>query len=133
MANEVLWMLINTLLRITALSLVYKIFDRIHPAQNRLITWGLMVVSVLYGLAALLVIFLICHPLAAAWNASIHGSCGDQVVSYVALEIIGALIDLAILIAPLPHLICSQVQWRRKIVTAAWLSAGSLSVAKLRT
>lgn len=54
----------------------------------------------LYGAVVILEIFLICRPLAVDWKTRLDGKCGDQVRSYVALEILGLLIDINLALPP---------------------------------
>lgn len=79
-----------------------------------------------YGFAILLDIFLICRLVEAAWDTSIHGECGNQVLSYLLLEVFGLLIDLAILAMP-PFLIYElDIPWKMKASVSGMLSIGVL-------
>ena len=91
-----MWGLVNTLIRISILLGTKRIFG----SRGQLIRNGLTTLSFLLGIAILLVIFLICRPVAAAWYANVPGVCGSQIVSYVVLEIIGLFLDLAIVVLP---------------------------------
>ena len=91
--------MVNTLVRISAILLIIKVFGR-----NTRYLWTarlLLIAAILYGLVVLLETFLICRPIAVDWNAYIDGTCGDQVVSYVVLEVLGLSLDFAILVVPL--------------------------------
>ena len=92
------------------------------------ITRSVLVLSILYGLVVILEVFLICRPLAVDWNPHVDGKCGDQIVSYLVLEILGLLIDLTILVTPLPAIARLKMDWRRKMSIAAVFSIGALSV-----
>lgn len=87
---------------------------------------ALLVLSILYGTAILLDIFLICRPVAAARDTSISGECGNQLLSYVLLEIFGLLIDLAILVTPPSLIYRLQMPWKRKASVSGMLSVGVL-------
>ena len=128
MANEVLWGLVNTLIRISVLLCTMKLFSFSRPLGICCLI--LIVLSVLYGVAIVLEIFLICRPLAAAWDSNISGECGQEVVSYVVLEIFGLGIDLAILIAPLRVIWRLLLTTRSKIEVSCVLSAGGLYVSQ---
>ena len=103
----------NTLVRVSALLFTKRIFG--VEAWIRSAIWGLIIISVLYGGAIVLEIFLICRPLAATWDPDISGDYGDQIISYVVLEIAGLFIDLAILILPLIRLWSLQISRRAKV------------------
>ena len=89
-------------------------------------TWLLLVIAILFGLVVVLETFLICRPLAVDWSAHIDGICGDQVVSYLVLEVLGLLLDLAILVLPLPVLWRLQFGLKMKIKVTILLSMGFL-------
>lgn len=65
------------------------------------------------------------HPL-RAWDTSISGECGNQLLSYVLLEIFGLLIDLAILVTPPPLIYRLHMPWKRKASVSGMLSVGVL-------
>jgi len=117
-------------IRTTALSFLYAMFSASKAVQ--LVALTLMVLSGLYGLAVLFTIFLICHPAAAAWDTSISGTCGCQIVSYISLETLGALVDLAILALPIIALRPLQMSLRQKCEVLGWLSIGAVDVVTPR-
>lgn len=80
----------------------------------------------LYGLVVFLETFLICRPMAVDWNAHIDGTCGNQVVSYVVLEVFGLLLDFAILVLPLPVLWALKINLKGKTSLTITLSVGFL-------
>lgn len=92
----------------------------------KLIARSLLVLSILYGLVVFLEVFLICRPMAVDWDAHVDGTCGDQIVSYLVLEILGLLIDFTILVAPLPIIWRLWLPWPRRIPIAAVFSIGVL-------
>lgn len=61
----------------------------------------LILQSVSYGLVFMLNILLICRPTAAGWDVNMTGTCGNQIISYILLDTIGLLTDVAILATPL--------------------------------
>ena len=86
----------------------------------------LLVIVILYGLVVVLEAFLICRPMAVDWNAHIDGTCGNQVVSYLALEVIGLLLDFAILVLPLPRIWRLPIPFRDRLSLSMLLSIGFL-------
>ena len=64
--------------------------------------------------------------MAVDWNADIHGTCGNQVVSYVVLEILGLLLDSAILAAPIPLIWSVHMRLAKKIGALILFSMGIL-------
>ena len=123
--SQTLWGLINTLIRMNALLFIGRIFADIKK-KTTLFARSLLVLSILYGLVVFLEVFLICRPMAVDWDAHVDGTCGDQIVSYLVLEILGLLIDFTILVVPLPVIWKLQLPWPRKVSIAALLSIGAL-------
>lgn len=118
--------MINTLVRINAILFIKKIFG-----VNRWIrrtTWLLLVIAILYGLVVLLETFLICRPIAVDWEAHVNGTCGDQVLSYLVLEILGLLLDFAILVVPLQGISRIHMSLRKKMSVSFFFSIGFLYV-----
>jgi hypothetical protein len=79
-----------------------------------------------HGIASVLEICLICRPIAAQWDANVIGLCGNQIASFTALEVSGMVLDLAILLAPLPYLIRSRAELAAKLAVIVLLDAGIL-------
>ena len=92
---------------------------------------GMVVLATLHGVTTVLEIFLICRPLAGIWDLSITGRCGQQVVSYVILEALGLLLDLAIFILTLFLVWRLRMSIKRKVVISSSLSVGILYVTRL--
>ena len=92
----------------------------------RVTAYILVVVSILQGLATLIVGFSICRPLARAWDQSISGRCGNEIAAFLASEILGLFVDLVIVTAPLVPLRSLQVSLSIKLGIGVLLSAGSL-------
>lgn len=124
MANEILWALVNSLIRCTAIFALDSIFGLVR--MFHLEALGLLLITVLHCFATVLATCLICHPIAAAWDNRIHGTCGDEIVAYVVLEVLGALIDVLIIILPLPSIWTLHTEWQRKMGLASILSIGVL-------
>lgn len=93
---------------------------------QRWICRSLLTLSVLYGLVIILEIFLICRPMAVDWNASINGKCGNQIVSYVVLEILGLLLDFIIIMIPIPIIWSLRMNRAKRFGISISLSIGIL-------
>ena len=125
MANEILWTLVNGLMRLAAITTILALNRRINE-WVRYSSLGLSVVVGLHSLATVLTTLLICRPVAAAWDSDVSGECGDQVVAYVVLESVGALIDLIILILPIPGIWTVRLPWQQRLGISILLSVGVL-------
>lgn len=62
----------------------------------------LLVLSLVYGLVVFLEVFLICRPMAVDWNTHVNGTCGNQIISYLVLEVCGLLLDFTIAAVSIP-------------------------------
>lgn len=92
-------------------------------------TWiarSLLVLSILYGLVVFLEVFLICRPMAVDWNADIDGTCGNQIVSYLVLEVLGLLLDFTTLAVPTPCIWRLHMPLAKKITLSIFFSIGAL-------
>ena len=116
--------MVNTLVRMSAINLSIQLFSPIRGL--RYTAYLLLLIVILYGLVVFLETFLICRPMAVDWNAHIDGTCGNQVVSYLVLEVIGLLLDFAILALPLPGIWILATPFKVKLKLAILLSIGFL-------
>ena len=94
--------------------------------KMRCIIQLLLVLCILYGLVVVLEVFLICRPMSVNWDTDVEGSCGDQVVSYLVLELLGLLLDIAIIVVPLPGIWRLQTGWTIKVSITVIFSIGVL-------
>lgn len=123
MVNKILWTLINTMIRINALLFIARIF--FYQAYKRM-AYVFSAICAVHGLASVLVTCLICQPIFAAWDNSVHGTCGNQAVAYVALESVGLLLDLVIVVLPQRPLFGLRLRLQETLAVSALLSCGSL-------
>ncbi len=100
-----------------------------EPARSaRIVAQLLLGLSILYGLVVFLEVFLICRPMAVDWNAHVDGTCGDQVLSYLVLEVFSLLFDLTIAAVSIPYLWGLQMPLAKKVLPQIILSIGALQV-----
>ncbi|KAI1739393.1 hypothetical protein F4680DRAFT_146047 [Xylaria scruposa] len=133
--NEVLWGIVNTFLRIGAILFIRRIFTestlirkvvQLRKNRLRLVTTTLLVASAAYAIAVIATSLAICQPISASWDQTVPGRCGNQIIAYLGLEIISAILDLAILIAPLPAIMRLRLPLRRKWPICVLFSIGSV-------
>ena len=124
LVSQTLWGLVNTLIRTSAILFIGRVFGGARGMH--LITRLLLVLSILYGLVVFLEVFLICRPMAVDWNVHIDGVCGDQVLSYLVLEVLGLVLDFGILTVPIPYIWRLDITLTRKISIATTFSIGAL-------
>ena len=71
--------------------------------------------------------FLLCQPLAFNWDKTIPGGfCADQHAAYISAGIINLIIDVSIIVLPMPMLWGLQMAMMRKVALTAIFSLGAL-------
>jgi len=91
------------------------------------ITNVLLFLSVAYGAAVIATSLAICQPISAGWDQdTVAGKCGNEIAAYLCLEIIAAVLDLAITGVPLPPLAGLRVPPRKKLTAYVLFSLGSV-------
>jgi hypothetical protein len=120
--DEALWSITGALIRISGCCVVRIIVGAVREIPYVItVTLGF---CVLHGIGSVLEICLICRPLAAQWDPHVKGVCGNQVVSFTVIEISGLVLDLIILVSPLPRLLRMQMSVATKVKTIILLDAG---------
>lgn len=128
-ANEALWALVNTLLRLSVILSTMRIFP--YPAFGSAESWArfnsaLIIISILYAISILLELFLICRPLAAVWDPNSNGSCGNELLAYVILESCGLVLDLVLVVVPILQIRLLQMSSKRKRQVGSVFSLGGV-------
>ncbi|KAI0117884.1 hypothetical protein GGR51DRAFT_270179 [Nemania sp. FL0031] len=113
--NEILWGIVNTFMRVGAILFTRRACSAkdLGGAFNE-VTIALLVASVTYAVAVLATSLAICQPISAGWDQTVKGRCGNEVVAYLWLEIVAAVLDVAILIAPLYRVIQLKLSLRKR-------------------
>ena len=124
--NQTLWGVVNTLVRTSAILSFKRVFQSVKSASR--IAQFLLVLSILYGLVVFLEVFLICRPMAVDWDAHVDGTCGDQIISYLVLEVLGLLFDTIIAAVSIPYIWKLQMPRARKALIQIVFSIGVLQV-----
>lgn len=119
-----LWSLVITLLRISALLNLLTNFG--ISRQCRFLCFPSIWLCLLNYLAILLPMFFICKPLVAAWDPNAQGQCGNETIAYVNLEIVGIVIDLVILVLPIPMIFRLTMPLREKWIAFSFFSFAAL-------
>lgn len=101
MIGQMVWGCANIAIKISILD----IFVRLFPTRPVQITC-----YVLMGLATALCIsgfspLVVCRPLSYTWDKTINGHCGDTQKLYLAQAVTNLIIDIAVMLVPVPYLI----------------------------
>ncbi len=122
--GEVLWIVSVAALRASILFLYSHIF---RTKSFRMICYGLHVINFLYFATTILAACLICRPLSAAWKPR-DGTCGNQKALDMYIGISNLLIDVAVVILPMPVVWRLQMSLNRKLLVSGIFGMGIMYV-----
>jgi hypothetical protein len=112
-------------MRIGAILFLGRVFGVARPMN--VITNVLLFLSITYGVAVIATSLAICQPISAGWDQDIvAGRCGNELIAYLCLEIVAAILDLAITVAPLPQIVGLNMSSRMKLPICVLFSLGSV-------
>ncbi|KAM0817879.1 putative Integral membrane protein [Seiridium cardinale] len=124
-ANQILWALAVCLSKLSILLLCIRVFTTDIFIKLARAT-GLLVV--LLGTATVLGALLQCRPFAYNWDQTIpDGHCGDQVLSFKITASLNVVLDVAVLILPMPYLLTLQLALTKKLVLVATFAGGLIT------
>ena len=92
-----------------------------------MIAYGVAALTISYCLMVILEAFLLCQPLAFNWDKTIPGGfCANQQSAYISAGIINLIIDVTIIVLPMPMLWGLQMAFMRKVALTGIFSIGAL-------
>lgn len=77
-----------------------------------------------FGIALIFQAFLLCRPFAKNWDLLLPGTCGSVKESFFSDGIINIVIDLAMIILPIPMVWQLQMSQKRKIALTVVFALG---------
>ena len=66
----------------------------------------------------------VCQPLSYTWNKSLSGHCGNILAGYISSAIINVILDVAVIILPMPILWKLQMRLSKKILISGIFGLG---------
>lgn len=122
LASEFIWAIATTLVKFSILSLYLEIF---RGKLFRASCYTIGALSLALAAAMFLIAGLLCQPIEKNWDPLMTtGHCGDSVKMDVATATINMILDLFIVILPLPSLWKLQMSWTRKAMLSGIFSLG---------
>lgn len=91
----------------------------------RIATKASLAFVVLWSVANILQVFLICRPFAKTYTIGMEGECGDQIASYISIGVFNIVTDVIIILLPLPTV------WSLKMSTPTKLGLTGVFVVGL--
>lgn len=125
--DEIIYMSAVTLPRIAMCILYLRIFT---DPKVRILTWIVLTICILHWFGSgILAEFLLCHPYAYKWDKSIEGGwCGNTVAGFKYVSLPNMIIDVALIVLPIPSLYRLQISRPRKIGIFITFMTGCLYV-----
>ncbi|KAL6861929.1 hypothetical protein J3F83DRAFT_746202 [Trichoderma novae-zelandiae] len=126
LASGVTWLLGTVFIKLSVLWLYTRIF-----AVKPFLYWAYVMMGVVgaYGIAFLVLFMTQCHPISQQWDPVPGGSCRNIVVQELTSVSLNMVIDIAIVILPLPALWSLQLAVRSKLVVSVMFSIGFITIA----
>ena len=116
----------NTAIKISILHFYLTLFG--PNKLFRLITFALMGVVLLFCLSVVLLTFSNCRPFAKTWKPLLPGTCGSLIDNVLATSIINFLVDLSIILLPMPMVWSLQMAKWRKVALTFTFALGTMQV-----
>jgi hypothetical protein len=121
LASDVCWLLGSVFVKLSILWLYQRVFT-VEVFQRW--AWGLMAVVGCYGVSFLVVFLTNCEPVDQLWNPQPDGHCRDQQYSDYATIGINLVLDIAILVLPMPMVWRLKMALNKKIIVTVMFSLG---------
>ena len=129
LVGEVTWSVAVTVIRASVLALYIRIF---RTKSFRWACYFVHVINAAFGSATILGACLICLPIAYNWDHSIAGGhCGNQKSLDLFIGIFNLLMDVTVVVLPMPVLWGLQMAVARKIVLSMMFGLGVMYVSRL--
>ena len=80
------------------------------------------------AIALIVTNILLCIPLKAFWNRTIHGKCINSSLFFILANVPHIISDICIMVIPLPVLLKLQMSWSKRLATALIFLTGSFGI-----
>ena len=108
---------------------ILAFYLRVNPSRNfRYACSTVIFITFAYMIALVVALLLPCSPVQKLWEPLMPGKCRDQDPVYLANVVINTVVDILVLLLPIPMLIKLQVNTRTKILLGSLFSFCSVTV-----
>ncbi|KAJ8131472.1 hypothetical protein O1611_g2156 [Lasiodiplodia mahajangana] len=122
--GQITWALANTGVKISIIDFYITLFGT--NRKFRQVSYSLMVAVGVYCLLVILIAFLLCQPLAFNWDTTIPGGhCGNRNSAFLTSGILNLILDVSVIILPLPMLWNLHMATHRKVALTLLFSVGA--------
>jgi hypothetical protein len=122
MSFSVLWNATVCFSKLSVLSMYAAMIPKSSMSRWTRILGALIII---WNIANIIAVLLICRPLARNWDFTLPRTCGSQPAFYFAMGLVNLITDAAIIVLPMPYLYNLRLAWRKKLVAMALLSIGT--------
>ncbi|KAI1662061.1 integral membrane protein [Daldinia decipiens] len=126
LTSDLCWLLASVFVKMSILWLYKRIFA---IRQFERWCWVLIVINGCYGISFITVYLTNCTPVDQLWNPSPDGHCRDMQISDFSTVAVNLLLDLAIILLPMPTLWGLKLPLRKKVVVTIMFSFGLATIA----
>ncbi|KUI69419.1 hypothetical protein VM1G_04922 [Cytospora mali] len=120
---QLLWAASNTCVKFSILSLYTTLFPNKRVIQ---ICYATMALTTAYFIMVFLEGFLLCKPVQFNWDKTIAGICTGENTAYLVAGVTNLVVDMFIVILPMPLVFRLQMTLSRRISVAGMFSLGAL-------
>ena len=120
LAKELVWNTGITLTRISALLFYKRLFQR----QSKTLFWLGIAFNVVWFVMLLFLVIFGCSPVPRIWDRAVPGTCLPELPGQIISSFTSLVLDLYILVVPLPMLWRLQMKTPRKVAVALVLILG---------
>ncbi|KAF7503657.1 hypothetical protein GJ744_003386 [Endocarpon pusillum] len=123
-ASEPLWVSANSCIKLSILHLYVRIFS---VQKFRYAVYAVAALVVAYWASTFIRMFFLCSPFAFSWDKTIpNGRCIDVAAAYLSATIINLILDVMVIILPMPVLWRLQMPTGKKVGISAIFSIGAV-------
>ncbi|KAJ0124662.1 integral membrane protein [Diaporthe amygdali] len=94
-----------------------------------IVTWVIISLQAGWLVMTVLIGFLICRPVQKNWDPTAEGTCGNQIAGYTAVSVVNVIVDVLMLLLPLPMVYKLQTRPGYKVGLFAIFSIGLVTIA----
>ncbi|KAF3766241.1 hypothetical protein M406DRAFT_290634 [Cryphonectria parasitica EP155] len=94
----------------------------------RIVTWIIIGMQAAWLLQTVLIGFLICQPVQKNWDPTAAGSCGNRIAGYTSVSVVNVVVDVLMLVLPLPMVFNLQVKSGYKVGLFSIFGIGIVTV-----
>lgn len=121
--SPILWVFAVNIIR----SSIILLYMHIFPTRSfRFVCGAVLAFNAAFFVGTILADCLICHPIAYRWDSSLRGgSCGDQKALDLFIAIFNLLLDITVVVLPMPILWGLQMAVSKKVMLTSMFSMGT--------